>query len=55
MSMVLKQDKQTKGTVRYTYDGDRHDVACPSVYVQKGHLSQPYPDAIRVTVEVDDA
>lgn len=49
--MVLSKAKETKGTVRFDYDGDRHEVAVPAIYVQKGHLTRPYPDQIRVTIE----
>ncbi len=49
--MTLTLAKITKGTVRYDYDGPRHEVAVPAVYVQKEFLpADNYPPQIDVTI-----
>ncbi len=49
-TMVLHKAKETKGTVRYDYNGD-DAVAVPSVYIKKTHVPSPHPDTVKVTVQ----
>ena len=51
-SATFTQEKETKNTVRYSEESeDRHPVV-GTVYFDKYALPKPYPERIRVTIEV---
>ena len=50
-TVILTRVRNTKNTVRYDFDGPRHSVPIPIVYVQKEFLDVPYPDTIEMMVD----
>ena len=51
-SATFKQEKQTKTTVRYSEESEDHRPVVGTVYFGKRELPTPYPERIRVTIEV---
>jgi hypothetical protein len=47
----LSMTKETKNTVKYDTDGTSSD-AIVTVYVQKHSLPRPFPEKIKLTLEV---
>ena len=45
------QEKETKGTVRYTEAGDPDTDVIGTLYVKKAHLTEPYPKSIHLTLD----
>lgn len=50
-SATFKKEKETRNSVRYMQEAEGRPVVA-TVYVDKQGLPQPYPERIRVTVEV---
>ena len=50
-SATFKKEKETKNTVRYAEEAEGRPVV-GMVYVDKQELPQPYPERVRVTIEV---
>ena len=51
-SATLKQERETKNTVRYSEESEDRRPVVGTVYVDKYELPKPYPERIRVTIEV---
>ncbi len=51
-SATFKQEKETKNTVRYAEEAEDRRPVVGTVYVDKYELPKPYPERIRVTIEV---
>ena len=51
-SATLKQERETKNTVRYSEESEDLRPVVGTVYVDKYELPKPYPERIRVTIEV---
>ena len=51
---TFKQEKETKNTVRYSEESEdrRRRPVVGTVYFDKYELPKPYPERIRVTIEV---
>ena len=53
-SATFKQEKETKNTVRYSEESEDRRPVVGTVYIDKYELPNPYPERIRVTIEVLD-
>ena len=51
-SGTFKLEKETKNTVRYAEEAEDRRPVVGTVYVDKYELPKPYPEKIRVTIEV---
>ena len=51
-SATFKQERETKNTVRYSEESEDRRPVVSTVYVDKYELPKPYPERIRVTIEV---
>ena len=51
-SGTFKLEKETKNTVRYAEEAEERRPVVGTVYVDKYELPQPFPERIRVTIEV---
>ena len=51
-SATFKQEKETKNTVRYAEEAEDRRPVVGTMYVDKYELPKPYPERIRVTIEV---
>ena len=51
-SATFKQEKETKNTVRYSEESEDRRPVVGTVYIDKYELPNPYPERIRVTIEV---
>ena len=51
-SATFKQEKETKNTVRYAEEAEERRPIVGTVYVDKYELPKPFPERIRVTIEV---
>ena len=51
-SATFKQEKETKNTIRYAEEAEERRPIVGTVYVDKYELPKPYPERIRVTIEV---
>ena len=51
-SATFKQEKETKNTVRYAEETEDRRPVVGTVYVDKYELPKPYPERIRVSIEV---
>ena len=51
-SATFKQEKETKNTVRYSEESEDRRPVVGTVYIDKYELPKPYPERIRVTIEV---
>ena len=51
-SATFKQERETKNTVRYSEESEDRRPVVGTVYVDKYELPKPYPERIRVTIEV---
>ena len=49
---TFKMEKETKNTVRYAEEAEDRRPVVGTVYVDKYELPKPYPERIRVTIEV---
>ena len=49
---TFKIEKETKNTVRYTEEAEDRRPVVGTVYVDKYELPKPFPERIRVTIEV---
>ena len=49
---TFKIEKETKNTVRYAEEAEDRRPVVGTVYVDKYELPKPYPERIRVTIEV---
>ena len=49
---TFKQEKETKNTVRYAEEAEDRRPVVGTVYVDKYELPKPYPERIRLTIEV---
>jgi hypothetical protein len=51
-SATFKIEKETKNTVRYAEEAEDRRPEVGTVYVDKYELPKPFPERIRVTIEV---
>ena len=51
-SATFKQEKETKNTVRYSEESEDRRPVVGTVYIDKYELPNPYPERLRVTIEV---
>jgi len=51
-SATFKIEKETRNTVRYAEEAEDRRPVVGTVYVDKYELPKPYPERIRVTIEV---
>ena len=51
-SAMFKIEKETKNTVRYAEEAEDRRPVVGTVYVDKYELPKPFPEPIRVTIEV---
>ena len=51
-SATFKQEKETKNTVRYSEESEDRRPVVGTLYFDKYELPKPYPERIRVTIEV---
>jgi hypothetical protein len=51
-SATFKIEKETKNTVRYAEEAEDRRPVVGTVYVDKYELPKPFPERIRVTIEV---
>ena len=49
---TFKLEKETKNTVRYAEEAEDRRPVMGTVYVDKYELPKPFPERIRVTIEV---
>ena len=49
---TFKMEKETKNTVRYAEEAEDRRPVVGTVYVDKYELPKPFPERIRVTIEV---
>ena len=48
----FKMEKETKNTVRYAEEAEDRRPVVGTVYVDQYELPKPFPERIRVTIEV---
>lgn len=49
--VLLKFEKETKGTVRYKeVELEGKEMVIGTLYIKKGALTTPYPDEVTVTI-----
>jgi len=53
-TIILKQDKTTKNTVRYSIDESVEAEPIRTVYVDKWFLPKPYPDEIEIVLRIKE-
>ncbi len=51
-SSTFKLEKETKNTVRYAEEAEDRRPIVGTVYVDKYELPKPFPERIRVTIEL---
>ena len=51
-SATFKIEKETRNTVRYAEEAEDRRPVVGTVYVDKYELPKPFPERIRVTIEV---
>jgi hypothetical protein len=51
-SATFKIEKETKNTVRYAEEAEDRRPVVGTVYVDEYELPKPFPERIRVTIEV---
>jgi hypothetical protein len=51
-SATFKIEKETKNTVRYAEEAEDRRPVVGKVYVDEYELPKPFPERIRVTIEV---
>ena len=51
-SATFKLNKETKNTIRYAEEAEKRRPIVGTVYVDKYELPKPYPEKIRVTIEL---
>ena len=51
-SATFKIEKETKNTVRYAEEAEDRRPVVGTVYMDKYELPKPFPERIRVTIEV---
>ena len=51
-SATFKLNKETKNTIRYAEEAEERRPIVGLVYVDKYELPKPYPEKIRVTIEL---
>ena len=51
-SATFKIEKETKNAVRYAEEAEDRRPVVGTVYVDKYELPKPFPERIRVTIEV---
>ena len=51
-SSTFKLEKETKNTVRYAEEAEDRRPVVGTVYVDKYELPRPFPERIRVTIEL---
>ena len=51
-SATFKLNKETKHTIRYAEEAEEHRPIVGTVYVDKYALPKPYPEKIRVIIEL---
>jgi len=53
-TIILRRDKITKNTVRYSIDESVEAEPISTVYVDKWFLPKPYPDEIEITLKIKE-
>ena len=51
-SATFKLNKETKNTIRYAEEAEERRPIVGTVYVDKYELPKPYPEKIRVIIEL---